>query len=209
MGFDVDLYHKSMNTVANILPRRILGTIGKFLFRTMMFYLKVYMSITHKTRERFMEYKWILGSINEGINCLNVGCGDSLLDYELSDRFRKYISIDLQKYAIAIINPTTEFVLGDITCAPFKNETFDVILCISTIEHIKNDIGAMEEMWRVLKHGGKIYVSVPLGPQFYNEESMGRLQLAGLQVETVKIVSLNWDNQKLCMIALIKESPSK
>jgi len=163
------------------------------------------MGLLRKTRERFLEYKWILDNVNSGFDCLNVGCGDSLLDYELSRRFRRYVSIDLYKFPIAVKNPTIEFVQADIIRAPFKDEIFDVILCISTIEHIENDIGAMMEMKRLLKYGGKLYVSAPLGSQFYNEESIRKLQINGLVVESYKIKSLS-NGEKLCTMILTKKS---
>jgi len=183
MRFDVRLYHKSVNVISNILPSEIFGMIGRLLFRIMMLYLRIYMGLLRKTRERF----------------------DSLLDYELSRRFRRYVSIDLYKFPIAVKNPTIEFVQADITRAPFKDEVFDVILCISTIEHIENDIGAMMEMKRLLKYGDKLYVSAPLGSQFYNEESIRKLQINGLVAESYEIKSLS-NGKKLCTMILTKES---
>jgi len=43
---------------------------------------------------------------------------------------------------------------ADLTNLPFENNKFDKIFCISVIEHVKNDLKGMEEMFRVLKPGG-------------------------------------------------------
>lgn len=44
---------------------------------------------------------------------------------------------------------------------PFESESFDVVLCLSVLEHLETPQKAIEEMKRVLKPGGRIIVSVP------------------------------------------------
>lgn len=58
---------------------------------------------------------------------------------------------------------------------PFPDSTFDVIYCISTIEHIPNDgdIKTMREINRVLKSDGKAYITTSFGNK-YNEGKWGR-----------------------------------
>ena len=43
---------------------------------------------------------------------------------------------------------------ADLINLPFDNNKFDKIFCISVIEHVKNDLRGMKEMFRVLKPGG-------------------------------------------------------
>jgi SAM-dependent methyltransferase len=43
---------------------------------------------------------------------------------------------------------------ADLTNLSFENNTFDKIFCISVIEHVKDDLTGMKEMFRVLKPGG-------------------------------------------------------
>ena len=49
----------------------------------------------------------------------------------------------------------------DLCFIPFKENTFDLITTIDTIEHIENDQAALDELYRVLKPGGLIAVTVP------------------------------------------------
>jgi SAM-dependent methyltransferase len=49
---------------------------------------------------------------------------------------------------------------ADITRLPFENGCFDVILCVMVLEHIVNDVGAMMELFRVLKPSGWAIVQV-------------------------------------------------
>ena len=53
-------------------------------------------------------------------------------------------------------------VKADICDLPFKDVTFDLILCNHVLEHIPDDIKAMEELYRVLKKGGTLIAQVPL-----------------------------------------------
>ena len=49
----------------------------------------------------------------------------------------------------------------DITAAPLRSETFDAILCVHVLEEIPDDRTAMQELFRLVKPGGWVLVSVP------------------------------------------------
>ena len=53
-------------------------------------------------------------------------------------------------------------VKADICDLPFPDASFDWILCNHVLEHIPNDTKAMQELYRVLKPGGKALLQVPL-----------------------------------------------
>lgn len=46
---------------------------------------------------------------------------------------------------------------------PFKDESFDKIICTEVIEHIYDDESAVSEMARVLKEDGKAFLTTPNG----------------------------------------------
>jgi SAM-dependent methyltransferase len=48
-----------------------------------------------------------------------------------------------------------------ISNAPFEPEKFDLITCISVIEHIPDDRCAVEKMWSLLKPQGRLWITVP------------------------------------------------
>jgi SAM-dependent methyltransferase len=51
----------------------------------------------------------------------------------------------------------------DITCMPqFKNQSFDYIIINHVLEHVKNEKCALNEIYRILKTGGRFVFSVPI-----------------------------------------------
>ena len=56
----------------------------------------------------------------------------------------------------------------DATKLPFQDNIFDYIVSISVIEHIAEDgdSNVMEEMWRLLKPGGELIITLPVKKKF-------------------------------------------
>jgi hypothetical protein len=52
----------------------------------------------------------------------------------------------------------------DFTNVPLPDESYDVVMAHHVLEHIDDDKAAMDEMYRLLKHGGTAILSVPLNP---------------------------------------------
>jgi SAM-dependent methyltransferase len=50
----------------------------------------------------------------------------------------------------------------DIQSAPFRDQTFDVVICNHVLEHVPDDSVAMAEVHRVLKPGGWAMLQVPV-----------------------------------------------
>jgi SAM-dependent methyltransferase len=50
---------------------------------------------------------------------------------------------------------------SDITCLPFADQSFDAVICAEVLEHIPDEKAAAEELFRVLKPGRILAVSVP------------------------------------------------
>jgi SAM-dependent methyltransferase len=44
---------------------------------------------------------------------------------------------------------------------PFEANRFDAVYALSVFEHLADFIGAMEEVWRILKPGGRLIVETP------------------------------------------------
>ena len=53
-------------------------------------------------------------------------------------------------------------VLADICDLPFEDQSYDLILCNHVLEHIPDDLKAMNELYRILKKGGTLIAQVPI-----------------------------------------------
>ncbi|MEC3905498.1 methyltransferase domain-containing protein [Tamlana sp. 2201CG12-4] len=73
-------------------------------------------------------------------------------------RFKNMSNLD---YITTDLNSPLADVKADICNLPFKDNTFEFILCNHVLEHIPNDIKAMQELYRVLKKGGVGIFQVP------------------------------------------------
>jgi SAM-dependent methyltransferase len=58
---------------------------------------------------------------------------------------------------------------SDILAIPVPDESFDVILCTEVLEHVPEPIKAVVEMARVLRPGGLMLLSAPLGCLLHQE----------------------------------------
>jgi SAM-dependent methyltransferase len=86
-------------------------------------------------------------------------------------------------------------VLGILDALPFRDETFDAALCMNVLEHVRRPEACLQEIRRVLKPNGVIYVMVPLFARvhqaphdYYRYTSYGiryLLEEAGFAVESV------------------------
>ncbi len=54
-----------------------------------------------------------------------------------------------------------EFINNDLTKLSYQDNYIDVAVCSEVLEHIPNKQKAAEELYRVIKHGGRLLVSMP------------------------------------------------
>ena len=65
-----------------------------------------------------------------------------------------YVSIDLK-------SPLAD-IKANIYNLPFKDNSFDLILCNHVLEHVENDYKALNELYRVIKNKGMLIAQIPL-----------------------------------------------
>jgi len=79
----------------------------------------------------------------------------------------EYKTHDFKKYTGEKLGGTTQYGTidyeSDITDIPVPDSTFDVILCTEVLEHVPEPFEAVKEMVRILKPGGRLLLTAPLG----------------------------------------------
>jgi len=105
--------------------------------------------------------------VKDGSKVLDVGCGNGRALRLLKNKKVKYFGIDNSDRLIdealadnsfdSAVNTDFQFLKGNILNLPFKDNEFDVLLCIAVLHHIPSKElrhKAMQEMRRVLKPRG-------------------------------------------------------
>ena len=177
-----------MKTIISLLtrfvPRRYLQLISHFILRVVsVFYPgnKVECTVCEKSFSKFLPY----GRIIKRKNALCPSCL-SLERHRLIWLFLKtktdFFSADLKVLHVApeycfikrfkalknldYITGDLESPLADVKMdiqeIPFGDDTFDVVICNHTLEHVDDDRKAMKEFYRVLKPGGWGILSSPI-----------------------------------------------
>jgi len=102
--------------------------------------------------------------------------GGLRIDSERNNRFdktREWILPYIEKVDYKIMDPVDTYspdIVGDIHEMPFENNSIDALVCIAVLEHVQNPIKACEEMYRVLKPGGYLFLYVPFLYYYHAEK---------------------------------------
>ena len=123
---------------------------------------------------------------------LDAGAGDTR--YRSLFEGRHYVGVD------AAIGKGLEYArldaLSNLEALPFADQTFDAALCMNVLEHVRHPDLCLQEICRVLKPGGMLYLMVPffarehqLPHDYYRYTSFGiryLMERSGFRMEYVR-----------------------
>lgn len=112
----------------------------------------------------------VMGSwIGKGYTILDIGCGTGK-ELEFLGKYGKVWGIDKSAKAVAYCqaHKLKRVVKADATKLPFGSESFDRVVLLDVLEHIKNAPMALKEAKRVLKRGGEMVITVPSCPALWS-----------------------------------------
>jgi ubiquinone/menaquinone biosynthesis C-methylase UbiE len=108
------------------------------------------------------------------LRILDIGCGTGAMLDQL-DPFGEVIGADFAEQALGFCRQRGDkyaLARSDARRLPFKSNTFDVVTAMDIVEHIDNDKAAMSEIFRVLKPGGRVFVTVPAYQSLWSEHDV-------------------------------------
>ena len=113
-------------------------------------------------------------SLNTNGIMLDVGCGEGRHIFGIMQQNPKMqcIGLDMDKkslkkaeegyaYFKTLSEAGVEFLIGSAYSIPLPNNSVDIVICSEVLEHLHEYNDAINEIYRVLKPGGKFYASVP------------------------------------------------
>jgi SAM-dependent methyltransferase len=85
---------------------------------------------------------------------LDVGAGAKAQARKDLLKKANYVSVDIEQ-------DNGISVMSDIHFLPFRESSFDAVICTQVLEHVKDPIRSCEELYRVIKSGGLVFVTLP------------------------------------------------
>jgi SAM-dependent methyltransferase len=156
----------------------------------------------------------------ESRRILDVGAGDGLFSGLFARLGHHAVALDPEKEAVALctevaaregLGTRMRAIAGSADAVPAPDASFDAVLLLDVIEHLRNPVRALREIHRVLAPGGALLVATPawrFGAQNdpvyhldeYREDELARqLRCCGLEVvQTARIRGAYDDLVALC-----------
>jgi len=103
-------------------------------------------------------------------NFLDVGCGEGHALLEAAKRGWKAFGVDISDNRGSFARrEDVSFTHGDIFQARFPSNSFDCVYVDSVLEHVANPGAFLDELNRIIKNGGVLYIGVPNVDALFND----------------------------------------
>ena len=131
-------------------------------------YNQVSKTFSNSRNKPWAEFDLYSNSCFEGANVLDMGCGNGRLYFSLKSKGVNYIGLDnsvglLDQAENNLINEDVDLIIGDFTNIPLKDSSLDRIFAVASFHHLPGKdkrLDALNEMQRVLKKDGVLFISV-------------------------------------------------
>lgn len=144
IGLDIPVIHERQVVGAGVRPGGCLNCGSTDRERLIYIYLKEKIKIFNQGKDK---------------SILHIAPEKNLSNKLVEFGFKDYVCGDLFTEGHQYSDYVQNMNILDI---PFRENTFDLIICNHVLEHIPTDLKAMKELHRVLKIGGQAILQVPI-----------------------------------------------
>lgn len=104
---------------------------------------------------------------------LDVGCSSGYMLEDVLGRFPKVHAIGADYFPSGLLQchqrlPDIPLFQVDLADCKFSDNLFDAVTCLNVLEHIQDDEAALKQLFRIIKPGGKLVVTVPMESRIYD-----------------------------------------
>ncbi len=144
--------------------------------------------ISWKATNSVLANELLLREILKTVPCvkgrlLDIGCGEKPYLDIFSPHTVSYTGIDIPQ---SLHKKDAVDIFANAHHLPFKKDTFDTVLCLEILEHVKQPLEVLKEIHRVLKPGCILVLSTPQNYWLHNDpEDLYRFSQQGL-IELVR-----------------------
>jgi SAM-dependent methyltransferase len=153
--------------------------------------------------DRHIEWSWLAAHLPHGPGrLLDFGSADSWIAMVAVHRGYRVTCVDLESHERPYVEPQLQTIVGDLFTVDLPDAAFDVVFNCSAVEHVglsgrytidkddaEGDLQAMSRMRCLLKPGGVMILTVPVGLdavfghlcRVYGQQRLPRL-LAGFEI---------------------------
>ena len=110
-------------------------------------------------------HKFFVVQVNETDVVLDVGCGDGFVAYDVAQKAKSVVAIDIDKKKISIAklqnnSNNIEYICTDATVY-LPDRKFDVIILSNVLEHLSTRVDMLIRLKKLLNDNGKFLIRVP------------------------------------------------
>jgi len=115
--------------------------------------------------------------LKKDLAILDAGCGDWRVIKDLSKMgFTNLYGIDFNENVVLLNIDNAKVICWDLHSTSYKDNKFDVVIILDTLEHIKDVKNVIKELFRIIKNNWVLITSLPTENIFYK---IGRFLLKG------------------------------
>jgi ubiquinone/menaquinone biosynthesis C-methylase UbiE len=109
----------------------------------------------------------------QGCLYLDMGCSSGYMLEDVLKDFPSVAATGADYFSAGLLQchkrlPGVPLFQVDLANCQFSDNLFDAVTCLNVLEHIQQDISALKHLFRIIKPGGILVVTVPMGRNLFD-----------------------------------------